>query len=99
MNDRLVFREFLKTICPNLYFQPPSNINMIYPCIIYRINNVDTAHANNNPYLQFLSYQLTVVDKNPDSDIFKRLLKQPMCRFERSYVADNLNHFIFNIYY
>ena len=99
MNDRLVFREFLKTFCKNLYFQPPTNVKMEYPAIVYKINSVDNHHANNKPYAQFLSYQLTVIDKNPDSDIFKALLKAPMCKYDRSYTADNLNHFVFTIYY
>lgn len=99
MNNRIDFRNFLETFCKNLYFQPPANIQMKYPAIVYKINSVDTNHANNKPYTSFVSYQLTVIDKDPDSVIFRELLKAPMCVFNRSYTSDNLNHFIFTIYY
>lgn len=44
-------------------------------------------------------YELTVIDKNPDSDILDRVASLPMCAFERHYTADNLNHDVYNIYY
>ena len=98
---RIAFRDYLKTKTgvENLYFQPPESIKMKYPAIIYSISRVDNKFAENKIYLQFIAYQVIVIDKDPDSDIFKKMSRLPKCAFERSYTADNLNHFVFTIYY
>lgn len=104
-----------KTGVKNLYFQPPESIKMKYPAIIYSIDKVDNRFAGNKNYLQLISYQVILIDNSSDdtwfwdtfnfksdiipSDIFKKLSKLPMCRFERAYTANNLNHFVFSIYY
>lgn len=100
-NSRTDFSNYLKTKTgiEHLFFQPPESVKIAYPAIIYKYNNVDNLHANNNSYLQFTSYQVILIDKNPDSEIFYILLRLPMCKFERAYTSDNLNHFVFTIYY
>lgn len=100
-NSRIAFRNYLQeqTDVENLYFQPPQSIKMSYPAIVYSIDDVDNKFAENKNYLQFIRYQVIVIDKNPDSDIFKIISRLPKCSFVRSYTADNLNHFVFTIYY
>lgn len=83
----------------NVYFQPPATIQMKYPAIVYSLSDVDMQHANNEAYLVNKSYEVIVVDKNPDSKIPDKLLQVPLCRCNRFYTADNLNHFAFTIYY
>ena len=83
----------------NVYFQPPESIKLNYPCIIYNKSNLDIQFGDNKPYVKNQRYSITVIDKNPDSDIPNRLSELPMCTFERAYKADNLNHYIFNLYY
>ena len=82
-----------------VYFQPPENLKMTYPCIIYRRNRVETSFADNNPYSLTKRYQVMVVDRNPDSDIPDKIAQLPMTIFDRHYVAENLNHDVFNIYF
>ena len=53
----------------------------------------------NNVYSQKKSYEVTVIDKNPDSMIVDRVSKLPYCSHNRHYTADNLNHDVFIIYY
>jgi len=100
-SSRIAFRDYIQeqTGVQNLYFQPPESIKMEYPAIVYSINKVDNRFAENKNYLQFISYQLIVIDKDPDSDIFKKISRLPKCSFERSYTSDNLNHFVFNIFH
>lgn len=83
----------------NVYYQPPSNIQMKYPAIVYERARIDNMFANNNPYNQSLGYTVTVIDKNPDSEIVKKLSLLPLCRFDRHFVSDNLNHDVFTLYY
>ena len=82
-----------------VYFQPPENLKMTYPCIIYRRNKIETSFADNNPYSLTKRYQVMVVDRNPDSDIPDKIAQLPMTIFDRHYVAENLNHDVFNIYF
>lgn len=83
----------------NVYFQPPESFKIKYPCIIYHVDNLGKVYANNRTYMDKTAYSLVVVDRNPDSDVPKRILDLPYCSFGRFYTADNLNHYTFTIYY
>lgn len=83
----------------NAYFQPPENIQLKYPAIIYSPSRIKNVRADNLPYLQFTAYDVIVVDRAPDSEIADKVSKLPMCEFNRSYKSNNLNHFSFTIYY
>lgn len=84
----------------NVYFQPPESLKMHYPCIRYSLSGMDQRRANDGLYKTMNRYEVTVIDSDPDSDIYKRLLNHfPMCNFDRPYIADNLNHFTLTIYY
>lgn len=72
---------------------------MNYPCIIYSRSDIDNLPADNIPYLLNHSYQVIVVDADPDSEIVDRVATFPQSRYNRHYVADNLNHDVFTIYY
>jgi len=101
MGNRLDLQTLLETILGsrNVYFQPPSTVQMKYPCIIYELDNFDTKYANDQLYKTRTRYQVTVVDKNPDSEIPAKVAKLPMCAFNRHHTADNLNHDVYNLYY
>ena len=83
----------------NVYFQPPESVKMKYPAIVYKRDNIRNYRADNDVYNQKTVYQLTVIDKNPDSEIVTKMSLLPYCQFNRHYIADNLNHDIFQIYY
>ena len=83
----------------NVYFQPPSSVKMQYPAIIYERGTIETLFANNRLYQNVDRYTVTIIDANPDSDIPDKVLRLPLCRFDRHYTAENLNHDVFNVYY
>lgn len=82
-----------------MFFQPPNNTAMQYPCIVYAIDRMSTDFADNNPYRLLDRYQVTVIDRNPDTLIRKKVAALPMTLFNRFYVVDNLNHYVFNLYF
>lgn len=84
---------------PNAYFQPPANMQMKYPAIVYVLKGIDTIRADNGVYITLPHYELTLIDKNPNSPYISKLLALPYCRFDRHYKADNLNHFTFILYF
>ena len=101
MSRRLQLHNILLNIIKNsnVYFQPPSNKTIAYPCIIYKRVNMDIRYANNLPYKNKKQYNIIVIDSDPDSKIHEKIAQLPRCSFDRSYTANNLNHDVFNIYY
>ena len=83
----------------NVYYQPPESLKMNYPAIVYVRKTIDNSYANNSVYKQNYAYEITVIDKNPDSEIVNKVSKLPSCRFDRHFKSDNLNHDIFTLYY
>src|SRR3954470_5765413 len=89
----------LELICPNVYFQPPSNITMQFPCIVYKRSAEDVRYANNRRFDEYLQYEVTVIDRDPESPILGSVRDLPLCRYERFFAADDLNHDVFNLYW
>lgn len=101
MGQRLELQTILEGILGsrNVYFQPPANVQLVYPCIIYERDFADTKFAGNKPYSRTKRYQVTVIDRNPDSDIPDKVAQLPMCSFDRFYASDNLNHDVFDLFF
>lgn len=84
----------------NVYFQPPASVSMKYPCIKYSVSGIDVEYADDSNYKSIRQYTVTVIDRNPDSEIPDAILNHfRMCSFDRGYPADNLNHFVLTLYY
>lgn len=83
----------------NVYFDPPSNIKMKFPAIEYHYSRFKPVRADNTVYLLHTSYDLTYIDKDPDSEVIQKLLLLPYCTHDRSFVSDNMHHHTFTIYY
>lgn len=100
MGDRLDLHGILKLFANNVYFQPPSNIRLVYPCIVYAKTGKDTVNANNQTYTSRQQYQLTVIDENPDSKIADNIQSALlMCAVSAYYTRDNLNHTTLTLHY
>lgn len=99
MGQRLQLQDLLETLADHVYAQRPANVSMKYPCIVYSLNNIDTKFAGNKPYRLTDRYQVTVIDSDVDSPIRTMVAELPLCSFQRSFVADNLYHFVFNLYF
>ena len=99
MDRRLELDAILKTIGPHVYFQPPSNVQMQYPAIVYERDRSDTKFADDRPFSVTNHYSLTLISREPDEAIFASLSQLPMCAHERYFAADSLNHDVFSIYF
>lgn len=99
MAPRLKLQSLLETFTPNVYFQPPTNVQLKYPCIIYKRDFMDKKFADDSTYNYMIRYAITVIDPNPDSEIPAKVALMPMCLFNRFYTVDNLNHDVFNVYF
>jgi len=101
VGTRLEFQAVLEGLQNSLsvYFQPPSNIQMIYPAIVYNRDYRTTQFADNNPYHGTTRYQVTVIDADPDSLIPDKVAELPQNTFVRHYTTEGLNHDIYYVYF
>lgn len=102
MGKRLELHEnFCKLLdSRNAYFQPPANVRMSYPAIRYKLSDIEKIAANDKAYRLVNRYEVVYIDRNPDSDMPTKILEHfPMCSFDRWYAADDLNHWVFTLYY
>lgn len=81
-----------------VYYRKPSK-GVKYPCIIYDLDGETPRFADDIPYITPKRWSITIVDQNPDSEIPDRLRCLRYCRFDRSYNANGLNHFVYTLYF
>jgi hypothetical protein len=72
---------------------------MQYPAIVYERDTAQAIYAGNRPYTVRKRYQVTVIDEDPDSDIPENVAMLPLTSHLRFFVADNLNHDVFLMYF
>lgn len=99
MGTRISLQILLKTLLQsdNVYFQPPSEFKMEYPCITYHIGKLHSESADNIVYHLENRYTLTVIDRDPDSEIVKKVSLLPRCVHDQHFNTSNLNHDVFSI--
>lgn len=101
MGQRLDLHNVLKAIpgVTNAYFQPPATIMMTYPCIVYSRSGENARYADDEKYNRRIRYTVTVIDRNPDSDIPDHVSRLQYCRWTNHMVVENLHHDSFEIIY
>ena len=84
----------------NTYYEPPANVRLQYPCVVYQRSNIHDTRANDGHYTRRLQFQVTTISLNPDDEWPQMILDYfPYARFNRSFNADGLNHNVILIYY
>ncbi len=101
MNNRIALHSKLEEILgsSHVYFQPPKNQQMIYPCILYKRIKFNNQFADNRVYYQKDRYEIIVLDKNPESEVTRKLSLFDTIYHDRQYVIDGLYHDVFTLYY
>jgi hypothetical protein len=101
MRSRLELHEILCDILGsrNVYFQPPTNVSMRYPAIVYNLSDIENRHADDGVYSFTNQYQITLIDRNPETDVVYKINQLQTANFIRSYSSDNLNHWVFEIFF
>lgn len=84
----------------NVYFQPPASMLLHYPCIKYNLSGGLTEYADNKAYAFTRKYDIMLIHPDPDNEIIEKLVFAfPAIQFDRMYTADNLNHYVYTLYY
>lgn len=96
LHDELESKLGLK----NRYFQPPENIKLKYPAVVYDLYRVNQRFADDANYRVLPCYSVTIIERSSDVDWITRMLETfRYCSLERTYNADNLVHYSFILYY
>lgn len=101
MGQRVELQAILEAILGsrNVYFQPPANVSLKYPCIVYHRDTARTAFADNKPYRTSKRYKITVIDRDPDSLVPDKVAQLETCTHSTFFTASNLNHDVYNVYF
>jgi len=101
MAQRLLLQSLLEALLgtTNVYFQPPSGMQVQYPCIVYQRDNARAGFADDVPYRFTQRYQVTVIAQDPDTNILGKVAALPLCAYNRFFAANNLNHDVYVLYY
>ena len=98
--DRIL-RSIVKARCgvENVYYQPPANLRMKYPCITYELDKIRNRDADDRVYRQTFHYTVTVIDTKPDSEMTAAMSELSKASHDRHFISDNLYHDVFSVWY
>lgn len=106
LNRRVQFDEELREIQINClgyqhtYFEPTEQTRLQYDAILYKNAGMDAKHADNRNYYVRNSWQVICISRDPETAVPRAIVEHfERCRPGTPYVADNLYHFPFTIYY
>lgn len=101
MGTRLELHDVLCDILGSnhVYFQPPTSIQMKYPAIVYELDYILSPKADDKSYMHHRRYEVKYISRDPDNTVIDALLELPYCAFDRRFIADNLYHDCFDLYF
>ncbi len=93
-------RSIVKERCgsENVYYQPPANLRMKYPCICYEFAKIRNRDADDRVYGQTFHYRVTVIDTKPDSEMTAAVSLLTKASHDRQFISDNLYHDVFDVW-
>lgn len=97
------YRDFLHMLRQavqhdRVYFQPPENLKIGYPAIVFHLSKIEIDHASDVPYKGAKEYSVTLITKDPEPDVIDEILKIPYSSLDTTYISDGMNHFVFTVY-
>lgn len=82
------------------YYQPPSNLQIQYPCIIYKDKPGATMKVADGLYKYTNRYDLLYITRTPKQSVIPLILGTfSYSSLSDIYVNDGLHHYAFTIYY
>lgn len=104
MADRLELQSKFEEILGNrnVYYNPPENLKMNYPCIRYTDKNISSTYANDKKYINHKCYECVLIHKKSNKNTISTIhiiLDLPYCSFDRTYKSDGWDHDVFTIYH
>ena len=96
--ELLILLETILGVGVKVYLEPPSNIDMIYPCIVCQQDLINGNFAENQLYMDKQRWTLTLIESDYTT-VKRRILDIQCCRMDRCFKTDNKYHTVFTLYY
>lgn len=83
-----------------VYFCPPDNAHIRYPCIVYNAKDNRLFPADNMAgYFNFVQYEATIITEDVDSDLHYKLADSfKYGSVRNTFIEDNVSHYVVSIY-
>lgn len=81
-----------------VYFQPPENLKIEYPAIVFHLSTIKVDHGSDVPYKGAREYSVILITKEPEPDSINEILKIPYSSLDQTFISDGMNHFVFSVY-
>lgn len=81
-----------------VYFQPPENLKIGYPAVVFHLSKIKIDRASDVPYKDAKEYSVNLITKDPEPDVIDEILKIPYSSLDTTYISDGMNHFVFTVY-
>ena len=101
MNSRAQLHSVLQEALPGvaLYYQPPENIKLTYPCVVYTFDKIKSSEANNSRYIRHDKYTIKLIGSLIDVEKWSdKILGLRYCDLDTTFVSDGLYHYVYQIY-
>lgn len=98
--SRLDFQRELRTHAQYAYYMRPQNNKMAYPCFVYKNVTPKQVKADNRNYLTIPCYDVLYISDTENEGIIEEMTSAfGHCMAGAPYIADDLFHYPFTIYY
>lgn len=106
MGRRLELQSKLEDILgsKNVYYQPPENLKMKYPCFVYEEHVNTPFRADNIDYLSPEEWDVTLIRTFQDREkinLIRDTIRRKFvyCRWATHFISDGLIHDVYHITY
>ena len=83
----------------NVYFDPPENFKLKYPCIVYYLEGLADIPADNQTYRRLHRYNLTYITTKAEDPFAEELAALRYCTLTRPFAVSDLHHWSYTLFY
>lgn len=84
----------------NVHFQPATNTELKYPCIVYKLDKIDSKYADNKRYQSFKKYTITHIYQKYSHNLQETLLASfDFIDLINASSYDGLYHDVYTLYF
>lgn len=99
MDHRPELQKILESIegVTKVYFDPPVNTRIEYPCIKFSLNRRTAIYADDRKYIKGENYIIIFItrDVTKASLVLEQIEDIPCTNWDRTYIADGLHHYVY----
>lgn len=84
----------------NVYYQPPANLKMKYPAIVYSLDGLDVKRFDNTRLINKNCFSVTHIYRNESENLVETMLKSfEYISFDNRSIVDGIYNDHFTIYW